>query len=151
MTEHKPHGAWAPRTPEDLMRVMEEHIPFNRLLGLRGESVGVGRCVLTLAVREDFIGDPRRPALHGGVVSSLIDTAGGLAAWSALSPGESVSTVDLRVDFLEPAGLGADLRATAALVRKGNRVCHVRIEVTQGDVLVADGRGVYNIHRRSSE
>ena len=118
------------------MRVMEEHIPFNRLLGLRGESVGVGRCVLTLAVREDFIGDPRRPALHGGVVSSLIDTAGGLAAWSALSPGESVSTVDLR--------------ATAALVRKGNRVCHVRIEVTQGDVLVADGRGVYNIHRRST-
>ena len=102
-------------------------------------------------MREDFIGDPRRPALHGGVVSSLIDTAGGLAAWSALSPGESVSTVDLRVDYLEPAGLGADLRATAALVRKGNRVCHVRIEVTQGDVLVADGRGVYNIHRRSSE
>jgi acyl-coenzyme A thioesterase PaaI-like protein len=62
-----------------------------------------------------------------------------------------VSTVDLRVDYLEPAGLGADLRATAALVRKGNRVCHVRIEVTQGSVLVADGRGVYNIHRRSKE
>jgi len=143
------HAAWAHKGPEDLMRVMEEHVPFNRLLGLRGESVAIGGCVLTLAVREEFIGDPRRPALHGGVVSSLIDTAGGLAAWSALPPGESVSTVDLRVDYLEPAGLGADLRATAALVRKGNRVCHVRIEVTQGDVLVADGRGVYNIHRRS--
>ena len=150
MTKHDPHGAWAPRTPEDLMRVMEEHVPFNRLLGLRGESIALGRCVLTLAVREEFIGDPRRPALHGGVVSSLIDTAGGLAAWSALPPGESVSTVDLRVDYLEPAGLGADLRASAALVRKGNRVCHVHIEVTQGDVLVADGRGVYNIHRRSA-
>jgi uncharacterized protein (TIGR00369 family) len=107
--------------------------------------------VLTLAVREDFIGDPRRPALHGGVVSSLIDTAGGLAAWSALTPGESVSTVDLRVDYLEPAGLGASLRASAELVRKGNRVCHVRIAVTQGDVLVAEGRAVYNIHRRSTE
>ncbi|HEV7502185.1 MAG TPA: hotdog fold thioesterase [Vicinamibacteria bacterium] len=150
MTKHDPHGTWVPRTPEDLMRVMEEHIPFNRLLGLRGESIALGRCVLTLAVREEFIGDPRRPALHGGVVSSLIDTAGGLAAWSALPPGESVSTVDLRVDYLEPAGLGAALRASAALVRKGNRVCHVRIEVTQGDVLVADGRGVYNIHRRSA-
>jgi len=132
------------------MRVMEEHIPFNRLLGLRGESIAEGQCVLTLAVREEFIGDPRRPALHGGVVSSLIDTAGGLAAWSALPPGESVSTVHLRVDYLEPAGLGADLRAAAQLVRKGNRVCHVRIEVTQGDLLVADGRGVYNIHRRST-
>jgi uncharacterized protein (TIGR00369 family) len=151
MTKHDPHAPWAPRTPEDLLRVMEEHVPFNRLLGLRGESIAVGHCVLRLAVREDFVGDPRRPALHGGVLSSLIDTAGGLAAWSALSAGESVSTVDLRVDYLEPAGLGADLRATAALLRKGNRVCHVRIEVTQGDVLVADGRGVYNIHRRSKE
>jgi uncharacterized protein (TIGR00369 family) len=146
-SRHLPTAA----TPEDLLRLMEEHVPFNRYLGMRGESVGPGTCVLTLAVREDFVGDPRRPALHGGVVSSLIDTAGGLAAWSALGPGESVSTVDLRVDFLEPAGLGADLRAAAELVRKGNRVCHVRIAVTQGAVLVAEGRGVYNIHRRTSE
>ena len=51
----------------------------------------------------------------------------------------------------EPAGLGADLRAAAELVRKGNRVCHVRVAVTQGEVLVAEGRAVYNIHRRTSE
>jgi uncharacterized protein (TIGR00369 family) len=145
------HHHWAPRTPEELLRVMEEHVPFNRFLGLRGESVSAGACVLALAVREEFVGDPRRPALHGGVISSLIDTAGGLAAWSALAPGESVSTVDLRVDYLEPAGRGADLRAAAELVRKGNRVCHVRIAVTQGEVLVAEGRAVYNIHRRTSE
>jgi uncharacterized protein (TIGR00369 family) len=131
--------------------VMEDHVPFNRLLGMRGESVGAGACVLTLPVRAEFVGDPRRPALHGGVVSSLVDTAGGLAAWSALAPGESVSTVDLRVDYLEPAGLGGPLRAQAELVRKGNRVCHVRVAVTQGGVLVAEGRGVYNIHRRSTE
>jgi len=140
-----------PRTPLDLLKLMEEHVPFNRLLRIRGESVGRGACVLLLPVREEFVGDPRRPALHGGVVSSLIDTAGGLAAWSALAPGESVSTVDLRVDYLEPAGLGEPLRAEAELVRKGNRVCHVRIAVTQGGVLVAEGRGVYNIHRRSPE
>jgi uncharacterized protein (TIGR00369 family) len=145
------HHHWTPRTPEDLLRVMEEHVPFNRYLGLRGESISTGACVLVLAVREEFVGDPRRPALHGGVISSLIDTAGGLAAWSALPPGESLSTVDLRVDYLEPAGLGADLRAAAELVRKGNRVCHVRIAVTQGTVLVAEGRAVYNIHRRTAD
>lgn len=151
MTAKHPHGHFFPRTPEDLLRVMEEHVPFNRLLGMKGESAGDGKAVLVLPVRAEFVGDPRRPALHGGVVSSLIDTVGGLAAWSALSPGESVSTVDLRVDYLEPAGLGAELRAEAELVRKGNRVCHVRIAVTQGEVLVAEGRGVYNIHRRSTE
>jgi len=137
--------------PEDVLRVMEESVPFNRLLGIRAESVGVGRGVVILPVRPEHVGDPRRPALHGGVLSALIDTAGGMAAWSALGPGESVSTVDLRVDFLEPAGLGGPLRAEAELVRKGNRVCHVRVACTQDGVLVAEGRGVYNIHRRRKE
>jgi uncharacterized protein (TIGR00369 family) len=136
---------------EELLVLMEEHVPFNRFLGLRGESVGEGRAVMVLPVRPEFVGDPRRPALHGGVLSSLIDTAGGVAAWSALAPGETVSTVDLRVDFLEPAGLGAPLRAEAELVRKGNRVCHVRVAVRQGESLVAEGRAVFNIHRRRPE
>lgn len=137
--------------PADILRVMEDHVPFNRLLGIRGESAGDGRGVLLLPVRPEMMGDVRRPALHGGVVSALIDTAGGVAAWSTLGSQESVSTVDLTVDFLEPASLGGPLRAEAELVRKGNRVCHVRVRVTQDGVLVAEGRGVYNIHRRAAE
>jgi len=138
-------------TRDQLLRIMEEHVPFNRFLGLKGESLDDGRAVLVLPVRPEFVGDPRRPALHGGVLSTLIDTAGGLAAWSVLAPGETVSTVDLRVDYLEPAGLGEPLRAEAELVRKGNRVCHVRVAVTQGQSLVAEGRAVFNIHRRHTE
>jgi uncharacterized protein (TIGR00369 family) len=130
------------------LEAMEAFSPFNQLLGIKGEHAEPGRVVMLLPVREDFIGDPRRPALHGGVISSLIDTAGGGAAWTALEKGEAVSTVDLRVDFLEPANLSAPLRAEAELLRKGNRVCHVRVAVTQGSRLVADGRGVYNIHKR---
>jgi uncharacterized protein (TIGR00369 family) len=137
-------------TPSDVLRVMEEIVPFNRYLGMRGESVAEGRCVLRLPVRAELVGDPRRPAIHGGAISSLIDTAGGVAAWSALGDDESVSTVDLSVDFLEPAGLDGDLRAEAQLLRKGNRVCHVRVSVTQGSVLVAEGRAVYNVHRRGA-
>jgi uncharacterized protein (TIGR00369 family) len=130
---------------------MEEHVPFNRLLGIKGESVQAGYAVLVLPVREEFVGDPRRPALHGGVLSALIDTAGGVAAWSALGGGESVSTVDLRVDYLEPARVAGALRAEARLVRKGNRVCHVRVALTQDGTLVAEGAGVYNIHRRKKD
>jgi uncharacterized protein (TIGR00369 family) len=136
--------------PEEILSFVQEHVPFNKLLGIRGESVGSGRAVLLLPVREEHLGDLRRPALHGGVVSSLIDTAGGMAAWSALAAGESVSTVDLMVDFLEPGRLAGPLRAEAELVRKGNRVCHVRVRVTQDAVVVAEGRGVYNIHKRSA-
>ena len=134
--------------PEQILKVMMEQVPFNRLLGIQGESASAGACVLVLPVRPEHVGDFRRPALHGGVVSALIDTAGGVAAWSTLGPDESVSTVDLTVDFLEPAGLAAPLRAAGQLVRKGNRVCHVRVAVTQDGKLVAEGRGVYNIHKR---
>ncbi len=136
---------------QDILRVMEDFSPFNKLLGIKGEWVEPGRAVMILPVREDFVGDPRRPALHGGVISALIDTVGGAAAWSALPQGDSVSTVDLTVDYLEPAGLGGPLRGEAELIRKGNRVCHVRISITQNGVLVAEGRGVYNIHRRRKE
>lgn len=136
-------------TPEAILRIMEEHVPFNKFLGIRGEAASEGKCVLLLPVRAEFVGDRLRPALHGGVLSALIDTAGGLAAWTALLPGETVSTVDLRVDYLEPASLGGPLRACAELVRKGNRVCHVRISLSQDGVLVAEGRGVYNIHKRA--
>ena len=134
-----------------LREILEEHVPFNKLLGIKGESVEVGRTVLVLPVRPEHVGDPRRPALHGGVLSTLIDTAGGVAAWTALGPEESVSTVDLTVDYLEPAGLGEPLLAAAQLVRKGNRVCHVRIAVTQDGVLLAEGRGVYNIHGKNAD
>jgi len=48
---------------------------------------------------------------------------------------------------LEPPGDPRPLRAAAELLRKGNRVCHVRVRVTQDGLLVAEGRGVYNIHR----
>jgi uncharacterized protein (TIGR00369 family) len=137
-----------PFTPADILKIMEKEVPFNRYLGIRGEAAEKGKGVLVLPVRADFVGDPRRPALHGGVISALIDTAGGVAAWSTLEEGESVSTVDLTVDYLEPAGLGGDLRASAELLRKGNRVCHVRVRVTQDGTLVAEGRGVYNIHRK---
>lgn len=136
--------------PEDVLRLMQDQVPFNKLLGIQGESVEAGRAVLVLPVRHDHLGDVRRPALHGGVISALIDTAGGVAAWSALASGESVSTVDLMVDFLEPARVAGPLRAEAELVRKGNRVCHVRVRVTQDDLVVAEGRGVYNIHKRSA-
>jgi len=134
--------------PEQILKLMADQVPFNRLLGIQGESASAGACVLVLPVRAEFVGDFRRPALHGGVVSALIDTAGGVAAWSTLGPDESVSTVDLTVDFLGPSGLAAPLRAAAQLVRKGNRVCHVRVAVTQDGKLVAEGRGVYNIHKR---
>ena len=126
---------------------MEQHIPFNRWLGMKVLSVEKGTLQLMVPFREELIGDPVRPALHGGVLSTLIDTAGGGAAWTVIEDGQRVSTVDLTVDYLRP-GPTSSIVATARVARKGNRVVLVTIEVhPEGrDELLALGRAVYNIH-----
>jgi uncharacterized protein (TIGR00369 family) len=110
-------------------------------------SADEGCFQLKVPFREELIGDPVRPALHGGVMSTLIDTAGGGAAWTVIEDGQRVSTVDLTVDYLRP-GPTASIVATARVVRKGNRVVLTTIEVhPEGeDDLLALGRAVYNIH-----
>src|SRR5678816_271703 len=71
--------------PEALRQIMEELIPFNKHLGLRVLESRRSSVRLSLPFREEFIGDPMRRALHGGVLSTLADTAGGMAVWSEIS------------------------------------------------------------------
>lgn len=136
-----------PWSLEEITHLMEERIPFNRWLGMRLVEGSSGRCVLRVPFREELVGDSSRPALHGGVVSTLVDTAGGCAAFLAIEKGQRVSTVDLVVDYLRPGPL-ADIEATATVVRKGNRVCTTVMEVRAvgHDEVIALGRAVYSIH-----
>jgi uncharacterized protein (TIGR00369 family) len=146
------HG---PVRPEDIRRIadfFEREVAFNRWLGLRVESIGEGRCVCRVPFRPELVGDPFRPALHGGVTSALADTAGGLAVYGAVGRIEArVSTVDLRVDYYAPARM-EDLIAEAEVVRVGNRVGVSRVLVHHGDrdALIAEGKGVYNVHKPSA-
>jgi uncharacterized protein (TIGR00369 family) len=131
-----------------LRQVMEEFIPFNRVLGVRVVSIEPGRAQLEVAFREELIGDPVRRAVHGGVISALADTAGGCAVWSALEePRARVSTIDMRIDYLRP-GRPETLLAEATVVRIGRRVgvCDMRVfhASAPGDA-IATGKGVYNV------
>lgn len=130
-----------------LVQFFEQGIAFNRHLGMKVEELGPTSCRIFLPFRDELVGDPFRPALHGGVISTLADTAGGLAVFARVGMTHArVSTVDLRVDYYAPAGK-ADLRAVAEVVRLGNRVGVARISVMQGELVVAEGKGVYNIHK----
>jgi len=128
--------------------VMEELIPFNRYLGVRVAAVSKGSCRLEVPFREELIGDPLRPALHGGVLSALADAAGGGAVWTGIEDDRArVSTIDLRIDYLRPAKLET-LVAEATLVRVGNRVgvADVRLfHPSAENETVATGKGVYNV------
>lgn len=122
----------------------EEKIAFDRYLGMRVLDVRRGEVEFLLPYREEFLGDPFRPALHGGVVATLIDAAAGAAALSTLPFGSLCSTLDMRVDYLLP-GRPEELRAQAKVIRSGNSVAVVNVEVTQASDLIATGRAVFSL------
>lgn len=138
-----------PKDFSELKRFFEEQVPFNRYLGLKVEHCEPGLARMTVPFRSEFVGDPRRPALHGGILSAVIDACGGLAVWTHFSPEDRISTVDMRVDYLRP-GPAEELRVESRVVRMGNRVSVVHSVVTalEGDgEAVAEGRAVYNTRR----
>lgn len=135
-------------TPDLIAQVMNDLVPFHRFLGLRVEEVRAGYTRVVMPFRPEFIGDPTREALHGGIAATLADTAGGIAVWTAVQAAESrVSTIDLRVDYLS-RGKPEDLVAVSTLIRVGSKhgVADVRLfHDSNPDELVASARGVYNV------
>ena len=147
-------------TSEILQRVqffVEEGIPFNRFLGLQCEALGPGKATLRMPFREELIGAPHRPALHGGTLSALADTAGGAALFSDVDLDARISTIDLRIDYLRPGRLD-DVWAEAKVVRRGNRVGVTRITVWQNSLsedeqkhcVIAEATGVYSVRLSST-
>ncbi|MEZ4437239.1 MAG: hotdog domain-containing protein [bacterium] len=116
-----------------LAQFMTEAIPYNRAMGLRVDHLVPGTALLRLPWRDDLTGDPLRPAVHGGVISALIDNAGGVAVFSTLDARQRCSTIDLRVDYLGPGPTGADLICAARVIRRGRRVAVTRMEVWSGE------------------
>lgn len=141
-------------------RFMERDIPFNRFCGLRVERLQVGVCALRLPWRDHLVGDPFRPAVHGGAISALIDNSGGLAVFSTFTrPSDRCSTIDLRVDYLGPGPTGADLICEARIIRRGRRVAVTRMEVWSGSRPAPDedrppfaiGQATYSIFSADAE
>lgn len=147
-TDESPTGE-LPKPAADLIReFMQDHIPFNRFLGMRCAELRKGFARLELPFRQELVGDPIRPALHGGVISTLADTVGGCAVFTAIEADERCSTIDMRVDYLRPGRL-EDLVAEGEVLRVGGRVAVTSMAVFHGDRAkpIAVAKGVYAIKR----
>jgi len=139
-----------------IKEIFNEKIPFNKILGLRVESLQSDRVRVAFEMTSDLIGNYMRGTLHGGVISSVIDVTGGLSAYMGIlqkMSGKSLEaklekfgrlgTIDLRVDYLRP-GLGRTFASTGYNLRIGNRVVVTRIEVhNDAKDLIAVGTGSY--------
>ena len=131
----------------NIAKLMEEFVPFNHYLGFRVTEISEGFVRMEVPYKEEFIGDPRRPALHGGLISTVADTCGGGAVWSMVEENVRISTVDLRMDFLRP-GPPENLVCEASVVRIGNMVgvADMRLfAISNPERTIATGKGVYNI------
>lgn len=123
----------------------EEHIAFDKHLGLLIEEVRPGWVRVRLPFKPEFLGDPFRKALHGGVISTVVDATAGAAALSTLPYGSRCSTVDMRVDYLLPAQ-PQELLAEGRVLRSGNQVAVINVDVIQGEnQRIATGRAVYSL------
>lgn len=139
-----------------LCEMYERKIPFNKVLGLKIESLKMEDVRVKFDMKDAFIGNYVHGILHGGVISAVLDTTGGLTAslgvlqkmkgQTAEEIGKSltkIGTIDLRIDYLRP-GKGNCFVGTGAIMRSGRRVSVTRMELyNDQDVLIAVGTGTY--------
>lgn len=115
-----------------LADLVENGLPFQKMLGIRVAEIVEGRVRLFIPFRQDLIGDARRPVLHGGVISTLADVCAGFAVWTRCSLDDRIATIDLRVDNLRPATAN-DLYAEATVRLLGNRVGNAQVVLWSED------------------
>lgn len=94
---------------------------------------GPGYATLTLPYHEELIGDRTRNVVFGGVITTLIDQASGLAVACAMEEMSAIATIDLRVDYLRAAEPGRDLFARAECYKLTRNVAFVRATAWDDD------------------
>ena len=139
-----------------LTALFEERIPFNRVLGLRIDTLTPSGATGHLARRPDLIGHYVHQRLHGGVISATLDAMAGIAVMAAIGarhmdepPLErmrrfgKLGTIDLRIDYLRPA-LGDRFTLHGEVLRLGSRVATTRMGFHDAEgKLLASGSAVY--------
>lgn len=108
-------------------------LPQVRALGIEVEVPAHGRCRASLEYRAGLVGNPASGVLHGGVVTTLLDTAAGVAVYAGLAEAAPVATLDMRIDYLKPARPRERLIAEAELYRLTRHVAFVRARAHQDD------------------
>ena len=139
-----------------LNHVFCNKIPFHNLIGFKFDEMSSEACRISFEMKPELVGNFIHGILHGGVTATALDMVGGATAAAAmlsknLNASESeiakkmskIGTIDLRVDYVRP-GKGEAFYANARILRSGNKVAVVRMELhSDNDTLIALGTGTY--------
>lgn len=118
-------------------------VPYVKWLGIGGKLLE-GEPISTLQFREDLIGNPVLPALHGGTIGALLESA---ATFRLFWEAETVvlpRIINLSVAYLRP-GRPVETYAHAVIEKHGRRVVTVRVEAWQEDRKRPIASGIVNL------
>ena len=126
-------------------------VPYSRFLGLHARLDG-NELITTMRYADHLIGNPALPALHGGTLGALLESA---AIFELLWRAETIvlpKTITITVDYLR-SGQAADTHARGIVTRHGRRVANVRVEAWQADraVPVATAHAIFLVMREAAE
>ena len=107
--------------------------PAAELVGFAPTYVMPGRVVFAYEPREDHYN--ALGAVHGGILTTVLDTVMGCAVHSKLDVGIAPVTIELKTSFVHPVTLGSGiLRAEGTVVHPGSKVAtaEARLEGEDG-------------------
>ncbi len=121
--------AWQPPAG-DAPPLAGAQIPYADYLGLRLAQAGA-QPVYRLPYQDKLVGNPRLPALHGGVVAGFAETAATLHLIGAVGGAKFPTCIDFSIDDLR-SGRPEDTYARCEVMRLGARVALVQVRCWQG-------------------
>jgi len=104
--------------------------PVMKLIGARLSLVEPGVVEITLPYRADLA--QQNGYVHAGIVTTIADSVSGYAAYSLMSAGASVLSVEFKVNLLRPAR-GVSFIARAEVIKSGRTLSVVRADVSGVD------------------
>jgi uncharacterized protein (TIGR00369 family) len=113
-------------TLERLNYAFGAFIPHNLALGISFVDYGPGVAWMKLPYDEKLVGNCETRVLHGGAISSLLDTTCGAAVFIKLAVPTRIATLDLRIDYLRPATPDRDVLCKADCYKLTKHVAFTR-------------------------
>ena len=104
----------------------ENQSPHGRFLGLDILDIDDAKALVEIPYNPSLAGNASTGILHGGVITTVLDAACGIAVIAAMEHQVPIATLDLRIDYLKPATPELPVRAAAHCYKLTKNVCFVQ-------------------------
>ena len=101
----------------DMASRMIDAIRHCAVLKMRAVEASPGKVKIQLPYQENLIGHPGTGSIHGGVLTTLMDSACGFAAILSLDEPQICPTLDLRIDYMSAANPNETMIGSAEVYR----------------------------------